>query len=682
MSNLNSDAYLLPRPIEQLPDYAHATARRTLADRLVDAFGLSRAAAGAIANGVVDPSEVRKAIGEPSDPEVERIAVPGGRLLGIRTQVWVRRILPDPRNPRLLPSRRHPIAVDPGTAGEDAKFRPVPEPRSPAGARPQIGELVVDIESRHQLNWASQQAAAFVLSENDWRESIRHQGVMEAVWLTATTYEHGDGSAPVTTLVTAEGSSRITANHDNLGIRSADVPYDDNETKLRAYIRKLNEAYQRGPSAEDIVALRCERVPALILVGFEPYHDGSTGFPTAVKSLVALRHVDPPQPWGDGPENESLADEVLDEFYRRNLITATQRAYYAGSCTRSEARAAHLSDDPTVRAAQIVRLFTNKDERFLDATRVAVTSQSTRKRITQKLLNELATALILRAMAEGRDRTDQVRRYMRHAFGLAVHNKPWESTDRDVAQLTAAALSEVRGAIGDAKTDEPGPASLELAVRGAYALVVSGRLNADRGSANNDQPDRRTPGQVLDAMRCTIQGVHQIGRALHDFVGDGQLRAVDEDGVVRRLEDGISDRMINDVYLRGEFPPPGAARAPRPGDTPLDQYHNRLSELGDAMGAVARAFTALSDVVGDDGRPLVDGRGVEQRTCNAWREILDRIHDELVVWGRTYARAMGTSAAAQPNRASAEQPESYGVGDEDGDAVDQWDAANEEHQPA
>ena len=120
-------------------------------------------------------------------------------MLGIRTSVWARRTMPDPRNPRILPARRHPFAIDPGTGGEDSKFRPVPEPRSLDSDQPHKAELAVDIESRHHLTWAAQQAARYVLAENDWRKSIASQGVMEAVWLVATTYQHADGSAPATT---------------------------------------------------------------------------------------------------------------------------------------------------------------------------------------------------------------------------------------------------------------------------------------------------------------------------------------------------------------------------------------------------------------------------------------------------------------------------------------------------
>ena len=89
-----SEESVLPRPVEALPDYANARSRQALHERLVDAFKLTPEAASTISNAVVDPSAVRKAVGEPLDPEVEEIAVPGGTLLGIRTRVWARRVMP------------------------------------------------------------------------------------------------------------------------------------------------------------------------------------------------------------------------------------------------------------------------------------------------------------------------------------------------------------------------------------------------------------------------------------------------------------------------------------------------------------------------------------------------------------------------------------------------------------
>ncbi len=667
----STDVHVLPRPVEALPDYAASSARSTLATRLSESFGLSERASRSIANAVVDPSAVRKSIGDPASPNAERIAVPGGTLLGLRTTVWSRRVMPDPRNPRTLPSRRHPFAVDPGTGAEDSKFRPVAEPRSPDDVAPTTAELVVDVESRHHLNWASQQVASYVAYHNDWSDSIRHQGVMEAVWLVPTTYRHADGSDPATALVTAEGSSRMTAVHAILGERSADVPYDEAGPKFRSRIKRLNEALALGPDQDDIVGLRCERVPALVIVGFEPYANGSTGFPTALRSLVALRHVDPPQPWGDGPENEALADEVLDELARRSLISSTQAAYFAGSCTKAEAKAAHLSDDPAERAAAIVGLLTSPDSRFRDAVRVAVTSQSTRKRINQRLLNDLATALALRAVAGDPARTDQARRYLRHAFGKSVHGGDWVATGRDTETLIRDALTEVRTSIAAGAVDEPGPSSLELAVRAAFPLIVDGRLNADRGTSNNDQPDRRTPGEVLDAMRQSPQGIHQLGQALRDYAAGTPIRAVDEDGVVRPLAEGEGEMAVNDVFLRGEFPPPGKSKARRPGDSPTDRYENAVGDLADAMAALQRAFAALGGVMGDDGRPLVDLKGVDQRDCSAWRTMLSEIDEELVVWSRTHKRANGTSAGTrrEPEPVSGEELDPVAAWDRDEDEV-------------
>jgi hypothetical protein len=657
MNTLPQENFILPRPVGKLPEYAHAKARQALVEKITAAFGLSAEAASAIANSVVDPAAVRKSIGEPDDPHVEEISVPGGTLLGIRTSAWARRIVPDPRNPRVGPSRRHPFAVEPGTSGEDAKFRPVPEPRSRDGAKPETAELCVDVESSHHLTWASQQAKAYVLAENNWSSSIASQGVMEAVWLVATTYQHADGTASVTAMTTVEGSSRITAGHDLLGIRSADVPYDDNESRLRAHIRRLNDSYEKGPSDEDLVPLRCEIVPALILVGFRRHSSGNTGFPTAVKSLVALRHVDYPKPWGEGPENESLADEVLDELYRGDLISVTDRAYFAGSCTRAEARAAHLSDDPAVRAARIVHLFSNTDERIKEAIRIAVTSQSTRKRITPKLCDELATALILRATAGDPAKADQVRRYMRHAFGTAVHREPWKSTDRATAELINEAMEEVRGSIGAETATDPGPASLELAVRAAYPLVISGRLNADRGSQGNPQPDRRHPGEVLDSMRRGLQGIHQLGQALRDFQTGPHIRAVDEEGQIKKLADGSTEQMVNDVYLRGEFPPPGKAKARRIGNTPSDRYENCLSAFSEAAQTLRTAFAAIGQVIGDDGRPLVEARGAEPRACEEWRSGLRNIEDELIIWSRTFQKAFGSKPEPRSDEFEADDDE-------------------------
>jgi hypothetical protein len=251
-----------------------------------------------------------------------------------------------------------------------------------------------------------------------------------------------------------------------------------------------------------------------------------------------------------------------------------------------------------------------------------------------------------------------------------------------VSVLVIEALKEVRQSIADTSLEEPGPASLELAVRAAYPLVVSGRLNADRGSANNAQPDRRTPGEVLDAMRRTVRGVHQLAQAVRDFADERQIRAVDQDGRVRKLDDGSGDLMINDIYLRSEFPPPGKAGAPRPGDTPVDRYHNRVVFFSKALEELEQSFVAIEEVTGDDGRPLVDARGVDPRTCTAWRDVLRKIDEELVVWGRTFRRAFGTdSTPAHLSDEVGDRTDDDPFREDDRIRGEAWDAEDNENGP-
>jgi len=149
------DDTLLPRPAQLLETPALAQAARRAAERLQQQFNLSPTAAEAFAAAVVDPAEIRKAADNP-----EQLYVPGGTLLGLRAQVWTRRVMPDPRNPRVGPARRHPVAVRPGST-EDARFRPISDPEPDPDGRP---ELRLDIQSREHLSWASAIDSIFAAS--------------------------------------------------------------------------------------------------------------------------------------------------------------------------------------------------------------------------------------------------------------------------------------------------------------------------------------------------------------------------------------------------------------------------------------------------------------------------------------------------------------------------------------
>ncbi len=624
---------VLPRPVEALPLPALATAARKLADKLIEHFTMGEPAALALAQAVVDPSAARRAAESP-----ERLRVPGGVILAIRADVWARYIIPDPRNPRIGPSRRHPASNLIGT-GESTRFRPMAEPVAASGSRP---ELVQRLANQEHLAWAAQLAKEYVLDHNDWRESLRHQGVMTEVWLAATAFQHEDSTAGVTVPVTVEGSSRVTCAHDLLDLRSADVPYLRDTAKLRSHIRKLNAAITTAGDPAQVdpevaVTVRCERLPALLLVGFEP-HDGTTAdFGVAVKSLVALRHVDSPKPWGEAAENEALADAVVDEIERRKLITPAKADWLRGALTPDQAMAAGFNDDPSVRAAAIVRLFAERNQTIHAAVRVAITGQSTRKNITTKLLLDVASSLVMRSVSEEDSRRrERMRKYLKSAFPGELA-KDWEATFRGTEELAQAALEEVA-------KGEPGVATRELAARSAYPLVINGQLTGDRGSSNNDQPDRRHPGEVIDRMRSTQHGVHQLKQTLLDSAAGRRTRKVDETGRVTQNDDG-RDILVTDADLRRTFPPAGEGPSPTPAPrNAAEILGNALHDLATSIQAVEGAVKVVEAVRSDDGTRAVDSLGADRADCEAWRNVLQDVLFKLPVWQQRSVQRHGIIA--------------------------------------
>lgn len=619
-----TDDSLLPRPPELLDTPAVAAATRRAAERLEEQFKLSPEAAEAFAAAAVDPTDLRKAVDNP-----EPLFVPGGTLYGLRTKVWTRRVMPDPRNPRLGPARRHPVAVAPGST-EDARFRPIAEPDPDPAGRP---ELRLHIESQEHLAWSSGIAKKFILKENDWRLSIRNQGVMTEVWLSAATLDASDGSPPATVPVTSEGSSRLTACHDILGVRSADVPYNRDDRALRSIVRALNDAVASGPSDEQAEHLRCETIPALLLVGFEPHPGSSANFATAVRSLVALRHVEPPKPWNEAAKMGSIADAVLEALAEQGLVTPNEELWLLGSLTPEEAEVRGFSADPAVRAARIVRRFTDTDPSVLQIIRVAITGQTTRQRISNKLKLEIAAGLILRSVAGSEEgaRVSDIYRGLQTGFSDVLASRSWQATTRPSDELAQLALAEL-----ERNPQEGGPAGLELAARAAYPLIVGRQLFPDRGTANNEQPDRRAPSGVIDRMRTSEWGIRQLSQALKDHSASSPVRAVAADGTELHVENASAPQLVTDHWLRSTFPPPGRPVAPPVPETAHERYLEALAEFGYRLEAVTHAARRVNSVEGVDGRPLVATEGVDPVNADAWLDQVMLLVQQIPVWKNTH----------------------------------------------
>jgi hypothetical protein len=633
-----------PRRVVPPPQLADARARKSFAER-VHCFGFTEAATRCIADATVDPTTARKFIGEPETPNFEVRRTPIGIVKGIPVDVWASRVMPDPRNPRTSPEKKHPFAADPGTGDASRRYAPVPDPRTADSSG--APELLVTIESRAHLAFAHSQAAAYIRKHNDWEDSIRSQGVMEPIWLAVTTYRHADRSPDAIALTTMDGSSRLTAVHkilcdksaDFLKLKSADVPYrGDDDAKFRADLRRMTDWIKRDvPDQSQSAVLRNIVVPAFIIVGFESERP-STTFHTAVKSLVALRHVDPPTPWGTGPEHESLADEVIDQLEAATLVTGDEARYLRGSLTRDEAAKANLSPDPAIRAARIIDLLLKRDEEFKAAIRSAVTAQATRKQSSPKLMKELAAVLILRGLDLSPREAEQKRKYLIKSIPAAAERRgasgvDWEATANPHEQLVLEALDEVSEAQAG-KKDEPGPSTIELAVRSILPLIANNALVGTRGFDRNEDSDERSPSSVIDAMRRTKRGVRQLGEVLREHAaGKKSFRAIDANGNDVIGEDPSRPLLLNDAYLRAEYPDPGKVPPPRSsGDQPRDIYNQRIHDLQTAIERLDVARDQVKACREHTGTLLAEKYGIDYRACKKWLDVIHSVAKDLAVW--------------------------------------------------
>ena len=249
----------------------------------------------------------------------------------------------------------------------------------------------------------------------------------------------------MTVPVTSEGSSRLVACHDILDIRSADVPYSRDDRALRSIVKSLNEAVTNGPSIEQAEALRCETIPALLLVGFEP-HPGSTAtFATAVRSLVALRHVEPPKPWNEAAKMGSIADTVLEALTARGLLRPRRSSGCSAPSPPRRRRPRGSRPTPPFAPPASSGLLTDTDPSMHQTIRVAITGQTTKQRITNKFKLEVAAALILRAVggAEEGQKVSDIYRALQTGFADSLASKPWQATYRATDEVVADALREL-----------------------------------------------------------------------------------------------------------------------------------------------------------------------------------------------------------------------------------------------
>ena len=186
-------------------------------------FGLPEGFASALANGVVDPAELRAALNSPT-----KISVAGGVIEVIDVDLYTPGLVPLPTNNRTMDMRVYPAGGATGYLG------PLTGPRSLPGEA--CGLWIEAHSVQHALDEAKQ-AQDYVLVKNPLKDSVAARGIVMPVTVVYFELRHRDGQPPMPLLGTADGSSRITGAHAVLNLVDPRTTHYDMPTNRDSYRR-------------------------------------------------------------------------------------------------------------------------------------------------------------------------------------------------------------------------------------------------------------------------------------------------------------------------------------------------------------------------------------------------------------------------------------------------------------
>ncbi|HXH33024.1 MAG TPA: hypothetical protein VNJ54_01275 [Plantibacter sp.] len=210
----------------------------------------------------------------------------------------------------------------------------------------------------------------------------------------------------------------------------------------------------------------------------------------------------------------------------------------------------------------------------------------------------------------------------------ALWDEPWENTDREPAELLAAAIVELEdGGV-------PGSACRELLVKAAGYLASQGWLRAQISGARGLDRDQRQPSVVLDAMHCSKHGLEVLAEALAAGRRGAEARALDGNGNVIERGGGDPHPLTNE-WIRGAFKEADVAETTSKHgpsltpQTPRERIGEYMRKAEKASTDVGQALDAAVSVQDEDGTSYLDrwgwSRGQADQIAGRLRGVAQRL---------------------------------------------------------
>ncbi|MFF6907257.1 hypothetical protein ACFY9Q_15075 [Streptomyces sp. NPDC012389] len=609
-------------------------------DNLSDALlgrGLSEKSVEALARAAVQPEDMRRKL-----TDVNKLRVQGGTLHIIETRLWSASVLPHPANPREYGRRSYALG------GISPSLRILPEPGPTSGDGP---ELQIRVPRPDDLAQRLDDAKERLIKENPLDDDIAAEGVLQPLMVVPMTVWYDSAPhRPTALLITADGSSRISAVHQLLGYRPSVIAYDWAHD-VRKFRREVNR-WLRLPQKQDWDSLspadqgklRALTVPARVVVGFEPDTRAGVRFHTAVRNFIGLTHIRPPKPYGSAVENEAKGDAVLDSLAeptrsRPARITSQEKLWFAAMINEQEAAEEGFSPHQDVRAAEIVRAVLGGGTGTARRVNEGIRSLTAKQRPHREDRVDIAVELILRPVRTARNDLVAYVRPRRAALQRAYRLKEIEElpTDalleggldgsRSLEELRTAAAKEAAEGLG--ASGRLGVAQTELAIKAAYYMITADTMalqNEGSGAARAD--DSRSAVGVLRAMLSQHRGVVQAYEVVRAGRLGRPLYEVDEDGTPIRTAEGgyrnLTDARVRQTY-NGEMLTEALVG--------IVAVRARWATVANSVENLRRAVDEMESVPADEGcGSLVKRDGWDPEQVEKARSSLDRTSRKLADW--------------------------------------------------
>jgi KaiC/GvpD/RAD55 family RecA-like ATPase len=472
-------------------------------------------------------------------------------------------------------------------------------------------------------------SSAILAQQNDLAPTIGEHGILRELMLSVVRVDHDDRTPPTWIVAADDGSSRTTGAHRNLGIGAEQVVYqfpaDD-----RAYRGFLGGvlATAQSPAEEltsrDVACTRSLVAPATLVLRFVPDPGSELGYDQAIRFIVGITHVEPPQRWSSASENDALGDALIEEFLTTRRISHAQARWFAATLTPAEA--VSLGPDADTRVVEIVARFLSNSAH--QGVRRGVLRITAKGRVTADFKTKIITEMMLRPWRSAQpdpEPINAVRSTIQRLLAWPVLKEDGWRRGTDVPDML---LAEALEELGDGNS--AGPAGVELGLRAGYYLAIQRRLQRERVGG----VDYRAPSSVLQRMTETEHGLRVLRAAIISGRERQPVARVDAHGAPERNEDQ-QVLHADDPWIRRTFPAADATLPAEPiegrVDTPESRFERErqhVAQLVESLDSSVRSASAIKGHV----RPLVRDRGWPYQQADHLADRLTEIANKFRLW--------------------------------------------------